>query len=188
MQFRLFGRVFTIYKKKSGKDFRFNFRITKLEDPVFGINSNLDDKDVYDPEAKHILLIDFDDKLILPELVQECKRLQEKFKEILGDAYIFESSPNKFHIHFYQEMDYWTAFKIIHYSKCDEQYKRWRGSRDRMTIRLSPKESGFIPKLVMCVPSRYYKPEVLHMKREMGSFLAHERLLKREKVKIKHGT
>ena len=173
MQFRVFGRVITIYKKKSGKDFSFHFRITKLEKPVFGINSNLDDKSVYDG-GLHVLLIDYDNKLTLPELMEECKRLQEKFKEVLGDAYIFESSPKKYHVHFYQEMDYWTAFKIIHFSKCDEQYKKWRGMRFCLTLRLSPKTEGFVPKFVMCVPSRYYKEEVEWFKKQVVSLLIYE--------------
>lgn len=187
MQVRIFGRVITTYIKKKKKDFKFHFRISYLEKPCLGINSNLDDYDVYDPRARHVLLLDMDDNLTLPELVEECKRLQEKFQEVLGDAYIFESSPKKYHIHFYQAMPYWYAFKIIHFSKCDEQYKKWRGVRDRMTLRLSPKEEGFVPKFVMCVPSRYYKEEVVFMKKQMASLLAHEQV-KNQKEKIKYGT
>jgi len=181
LQFRIFKRVITIYNKKSGKDFSFNFRITKLEAPVIGINSNLDSFDVYDPRAKHCLLLDYDDELPLPELIQECKRIQEKFKDVLGDAYIFESSPKKYHVHFYQRMPYFYALKIIHFSKCDNNFKKWRMIRSNMTLRLSPKETGFIPKFVMVVPSRYWKEEISFVKKEMASLLNMERKIKGEK-------
>jgi hypothetical protein len=174
LQFRIFGRVITTYFKKSGKDFKFHFRVTKLEDPVLGINSNIDNLNVYDDKAGHILLLDYDNELTLPELIEECRRLQEKFKEVLGDAYIFESSPKKYHVHFYQPMTYWLALKIIHFSKCDPQYKKWRMCRNNMTLRLSPKEEGYVPKIIMCVPSRYPKTELMFMKKQMASFLAHE--------------
>jgi len=184
LQVRIFNRVITTYFKKKKKDFRFHFRITYLEKEVIGINSNLDDKSIYDG-GLHVLFLDYDDELTLPKLMEECKRLQEKFKEVLGDAYIFESSPKKYHVHFYQPMNYWYAFQVIHFSKCDEQYKKWRGCRTNLTLRLSPKEEGFVPKLIMCVPSRYPKQEITFMKKQMGSLLAHEQLIK---VKIKNGT
>ena len=184
MQFRILGRVFTIISKKSGKDYKFSFRWTKLEKEVLGINSNCDSKSIYE-NGMHVVFIDYDNKLTLPELMEECKRLQEQFKDTLGDAYIFESSPKKYHVHFYQQVTYWKAFEIIHFSNCDSQYKKYRGVRFNLTLRISPKGNGFIPKFVMIVPSRYYKEEDLFMKKQMAFLLTYEENLKRE---VKNGT
>ena len=160
MQFRIFDRVVTIYFGKKGKDFRFVVRSTFLEPPVLGINSNVCGNDIYKNQL-HFGMIDVDDNLTLSELRKKTKEIQNTFREFVGDGYIYETSPRKYSLHFYQLAPYWDWLKVIHFCNgfIDPQYCKWRLLRNSMVMRLSPKSSGFIPKLVEVVKSRYPKDD-----------------------------
>jgi hypothetical protein len=173
VQFRIFGRVVTL-----------NFRVTKIEEPVLGIRSNLDNKSIYN-DGLHILMLDCDD---VPKevLVDRLIKLQHRFK--LGDATVMKSSLKtiywieinssfpfvhfmkkkiiKRHIYFFGDpMIYWDAFKIIHFATnelkiVDEAYSRWRGIRPNMVLRTSPKSDGFVPEEDFVIKSPFVKPEI----------------------------
>lgn len=158
LQFRIGSYVITF----------FSFRITKIENPVIGINSYL-------KNGNHVLLLDYDD-ISKKELIKDIVGLQHKFA--LGDAKIFRSSRKEFyefthnfpfikktiikkwHVYFTQdERPYFEWMEAISYSKCDEQFKRWRLCRSCMTLRFSPKSSGYIPEPEFIVRSPFSKEE-----------------------------
>lgn len=182
LQFRIFGRVFTIFWKKSGKDYSFNFRSTFLEKPCVGINSNVYGSDIYKNQL-HFFMGDFDDILTLKQLKKKVREVQDRFKDLVGDGYIYETSPNKFSLHFYQLSTYWEWMKVIHFlNDClDTSYVRWRLRRNSMVMRLSPKSSGYIPKLIEVVKTKYHKGEDEFSKRMILQNLNSE-------VKIKDGS
>ncbi len=191
LQFRILGRVITIYWKKSGKDYSFNFRITKLEPQVIGINSNLDDKDIYNGQ-EHIGIIDFDDRLPLSELKYLIIQVQNKFKWV-GDGYIYQTSPKKYSIHFYQPASYWRWLMVIHFCNqyADPNYCKYRMIRNTMVMRFSPKSSGYVPKLVGLVKSANFNPEVMFMKRMVLKLIDYEENLQQKnpnEVKLKDGS
>ncbi len=161
IQFDFLGRRITLSIKLKG-DFRFSFRITKLENIVIGFCSNLDKLPVYHPKARHLLMLDFDDKLPLEELKKKIRELQRVF--CLGDCEIFESSPNKYHGYFFGDaFHYFHCCQIIHYAvnegMIDEAFARWRMIRPNIVLRFSIK-SGFIPKYVTTVKSPYKKEPI----------------------------
>jgi len=124
-----------------------------LESSVVGLNSNLTKNAGTERWFEnHFLMIDYDDNLSLNNLINEVKRLQEKFS--LPDAYIFESSYRHYNVVFFGVCrDYFDCLKIIHDTPCCESFKSWRMIRQEMTIRMSPKLNEKPPVLVYVVLS-----------------------------------
>lgn len=159
MKVTIFGHVITIHG-----------RITKLEPPVIGIRSNLDKLSLYHPKAKHLLMLDFDDKNDYQNLEKKLMKLQDRFG--LGDCEIFESSYRikngkripKYHGYLFG--DFWHYFQcceIIHYAVklelVDPAFARWRMIRPNIVLRFSRK-AGFVPKYVGTIVSKHYKPPI----------------------------
>lgn len=143
-----------------------------------GFNSNLNRYSVYDQRNKHIPFLDYDD-IPKEELIKDIIKLQFKFK--LGYAKVYRSSflkilrtridrkfpfihiwferKFKYHVYFTQDpMPYFDILPIIHLSKCDEKFKKWRMIRHNCTLRFSPK--GFkLPKPDFVVTSPFMKEE-----------------------------
>jgi hypothetical protein len=174
MQFRIFGRVFTVITHKSGPDYKFIFKSTKLEPPVIGVNSHLDSNDIYNGQ-KHVGILDFDDKLDLVMLKDFILQIQDKFNWV-GNGYVYETSPKKYSVHFYQPKSYWEWMKIIHFSKdkMDPQYCKWRMMRPAMVMRFTPKMTGYIPKLVGIIKSKNKVSENTEFKDMVLSVLENE--------------
>ena len=121
-----------------------------------GLNSNLIENANTDRWFEHhFLMIDYDDKLSLQNLIIETKRLQGKF--LLPNAYIFESSFNHYIVYYFGvDMDYFDCLKVIHDTPCDEEYKKFRMIRQSMTLRITEKGSKHKPTFVCAVKN----PEV----------------------------
>jgi len=183
MQWRIFNRVFTL-----------NFRITKLESSVLGIRSNLDNRSVFNG-GLHVLMLDYDARLPLEELIKELHDIQGRFKK--GDCEIFISSIKtiyklqankkfsfihilkipiiKYHVYFFQDMmKYWEACEIIAYSSCCNAFKRWRLPRLNIVLRVSAKSDGFVPQPFMIIKSKYSKPEIRWFKEKVYRALKNE--------------
>jgi hypothetical protein len=157
-------------------DFKFSFRGTKIQPPVIGVESVIEpEKDLY-VDQMHIGMIDFDDNLTLLQLKYLTKIIQEKFKEFVGDGYIYETSPDKYSLHFYNPALYFDWLKVIHFCNeyVDGAYCRWRMLRDSMVMRTSPKTEGYIPKLVAVIRTKYSKPELTWFKNSVFKMLKNE--------------
>ena len=174
MQFRIFGRVFTVIYHKLGADYKLIAKSTKLEPPVIGINSYLDDGDIYG-EQKHVGILDFDDNLPLLKLKAFVLKIQQKFNWV-GSGYIYETSPGKYSVHFYQAKTYWEWLKVVHFSKdaIDPQYSKWRMMRPAMVMRFTPKTSGHIPRLVCVIKSKNNVAENAEFRNMMLTILGRE--------------
>jgi hypothetical protein len=182
MQFKIFGRIISVYFKKKGKDWKFSARCTFEEPIVAGIRSTLDNRDIYQGQL-HFGMFDIDDNLPLEELIKKIKDVQEKFKEFVGDSYIYETSPKKYSFHFYNSASYWDWLKIAHYLSdvLDPQYVHWRLFRPSMVMRISPKSNGFIPRLVCIVKSPYPKIENTFIKNSLLEILNRESFMEMRK-------
>ena len=181
MQWRILNRVFTLNLWRNKDGFKFSFRMTHLRPPVIGIESVIDtDKDIY-TDQMHIGIIDFDDNLSLLQLKKLTKVIQIKFNEFVGDGYIYETSPNKYSLHFYNPALYFDWLKVIHFCNeyADHAYCRWRMLRDTMVMRTSPKTEGHIPKLIAIIRSEYPKIELSWFKFNVMTMLKNE-IIKKE--------
>lgn len=188
MKFQIGRYIFTV-----------NFRVTKLQNPVIGLNSNLNRYSVYDKRNRHIPMLDCDD-IPKKELIKNIIRLQKKFR--LGDAKVLKSSIQKilkididkkfplfhigfekkfkYHIYFTQDsLGYFECLPIVHYSKADKQFKKWRMLRDKMTLRYSPKERGFIPEPDFIIKSPFSKPETGFEKKILFALNEEEIMIKK---------
>jgi hypothetical protein len=177
MQIRIFRRVVTFIINKKNPDFGISFRITKLEPEVIGFTSLITGtgKDIYNGQ-KHIGIIDADDISTLENLAIKIKEIQEKFKDFVGDAYIYETSPKKYSVHFYNPASYWDWLKVIHFSRdtIDEQYCKFRLLRDNLVMRFTPKSNGFTPRLVRTVRTKHPQIELTHIKEMFNDILNKE--------------
>jgi hypothetical protein len=158
----------------------FSGRRTFIEEPVAGFRSNLNNFDVHNERSLHIGMLDFDDRVSLPDLTKLIQKTQQKYKDVLGTAYIFETSPKKYAVHFYQALSYWKWLEIIHSLNqyLDPAYCRWRMLRNNMVMRFTAKSNGYIPKLISTVETKYPKPEVEWYKDMVFNMLAQTRIEK----------
>lgn len=181
-QFKIGKNLYTIFFTKKSGDWEFGFRRTKLEEPVIGITSKASGGDFY-KDQKHIGIFDFDDILPLEHLVRKTIEIQLRFPEFVGDGYIYETSPKKYSLHFYNHATYWDWMKVVHFcNDCmDPSYVRWRLFRNTMVMRFSPKSNGYVPKLVRIVRNNMRHREDEIMKVLLNSMLEQER--KQEGVK-----
>lgn len=153
MKVKLFNRVISISFSKNGKDWKFSIRSTFLEPLCIGICSNVDDKDIYEGQ-EHVGIFDFDDRLPVNDLREVVRMVQKKF-HFVGDGYIYETSPKKYCVHYYNHASYWDWLMVVHYLRelLDPAFVRWRLFRPSMVMRISPKSNGYIPTLVDVIES-----------------------------------
>ncbi len=88
--------------------------------------------------GKHILMLDYDDRLTPMNLKKELRSLIKKFR--LGNLEIYESSHNHFVvIGFYEQLSYMKLIEVIYNTNCDPQFKMWRMVRECAVIRYDKK-------------------------------------------------
>lgn len=175
MQVKLGNHVITATFRNNKGDRKFSIRYTSLDIDVMGIRSNIDKNDIYTNQM-HVGIFDIDDRLTLNELSSKILEIQEKFKDFVGNCYIFETSPKKYSFHFYNPATYWDWMKVTHYCSdiLDPQYVHWRLFRTTMVMRFTPKKNGYVPKLVRVIPSKYPKYEITAMRKSVLEVLEHE--------------
>lgn len=113
----------TIKKTKNGIRFKFIlfnlafvFSFVNLRDKAYttGIRNVTENN-------KRLLFLDYDSQSLDLQILPEIKYLQEVYK--LGDAFLFESSENSYHVIFFDELDFLEWLKILEKTSCDSIYK-----------------------------------------------------------------
>ena len=156
-----------VFSFVSSKTNPFWFRIYykyQLKDAVVGIKGEI-------PNSEYQALgLDFDDELTLPELEKHIRKLSlfvnQKWGIDLGRAWIYETSPNKYYVWFFESRLIYrcscpTIINIagIEGLKADPNYLMWLQKKNSCVMRITPKKFyKRKPKLVKIIGLRNQIP------------------------------
>lgn len=102
---------------------------------------------------KRILFLDYDSQDLDFCIMPEIKYLQ--LNHNLGDAYLFESSKDSFHVVFFDELDFLEWLDILKKTSCDSVYKNvaYFGDNASNVLRIAEKGEKSKPTFFKMIPS-----------------------------------